>query len=96
MYYSDENYKLIPVPKDKQADIHLRVYNGKSFILCKEKQLAFKRQEIYSRLDELERLISKNNNRYSHRDDWSKYNEKYIDEIKELESKLETLTSDGS
>ncbi len=91
MYYSDENYKLIPVPKDKQLDIYLRVYNGKSFVLDSVKQSAFKKQSIFDRLDELESLMVKNNTRYKHHENWSEYNENYINEIKELESQLENL-----
>lgn len=91
MYYSDENYKLVPVPKDKQEDIHLRVYNGKSFILSKDKQLAFEEQEIFNRLDEIEGLMLKNNTRYKHHENWSEYNENYINKIKELESQLKSL-----
>lgn len=91
MYYSDENYKNIPVPKDKQVDIHLRIYNGKSFVLSKEKQLAFKKNEIFNRLDELSLKMVKNNTRYSHHIDKDEYNENIINEIKELESQLENL-----
>lgn len=91
MYYSDNKYKAIPVPKDKQADIHLRVYNGKSFVLSKEKQLQHKKQEIYNKLDELSAIMVKNNTRYSHHLNKDEYNENIINEIKELESQLENL-----
>lgn len=91
MYYSDDKYKHIPVPKDKQSDIHLRIYNGKSFVLSKEKQLAFKRQDIYNKLDELSARLVKNNTRYSHHLNKDEYNENIINEIKELESQLNNL-----
>lgn len=91
MYYSDDKYKNIPVPESKQSDIYLRVYNGKSFVLSKEKQLAFKKQEIFNRLDNLEKLMLKNNTRYKHRENWSEYDKEYTDEIKKLESQLESL-----
>lgn len=70
---------------------YIHKWNGTGWVIDEIKLADFKKQEIFNRLDELSALISKNNTRYKHRENWSEYNENYINEIKELESQLENL-----
>ncbi len=91
MYYSNNNYKNIPVPLKFQKDIALRAYNGKTFVLDKEKQLMAKKQDIINAIELKTNEIAKNDTRYKYADNHAEYDDRLKKELILLESQLKNL-----
>lgn len=66
-------------------------YIDGKWVLNEEKLKEFKKQELYLKLDDIAKLIYKNNTRYKYHSDYDKYEEEYKIQIANLELELKGL-----
>jgi len=87
MYYSDDNYKNIPVPKELEKDYDVLIYKDGEFSVDEAKVKAEDKIKSYAKLDELQAKLIKNES-YAYDDFYQNIKDGLIEEIKAIRLSL--------